>query len=219
MIRGIVFDFDGTLIDTESAWYTAFCDLYQQHRVELPLSLYAQCIGTTHDAFDPVAHLIASAEMPITESEIEQFIQRRHHELMREKSLRPGVKKTIETARTLGLRIGLATSSHRAWIDPFLERLGIADAFHCIRTADDVKRVKPDPALYELTLACLGLKPDEAVAIEDSPNGALAAVRAGMHVLCTPNDVTRQLPFPENCNHVSSLDEIDWPTWLQERNR
>ncbi|GMA56730.1 haloacid dehalogenase [Alicyclobacillus sacchari] len=178
MIRGIVFDFDGTLIDTESAWYAAFCDLYQQHRVELPLSLYAQCIGTSHDAFDPVAHLMAATKAPITRSEIEQFIQRRHGELMRDRDLRPGVKKTIQTARKQGLRIGLATSSHRVWIDPYLERLGIADAFDCIRTADDVKRVKPDPALYELTLACLGLRPDEAVAIEDSPNGALAAVRA-----------------------------------------
>jgi len=76
-----------------------------------------------------------------------------------------------------------------------LGRLGLLGHFDCVRTADDVERAKPDPDLYLAAAECLGVAPEEAVAFEDSPNGALAAKRAGMHCVVVPNSVTAALSF------------------------
>lgn len=76
------------------------------------------------------------------------------------------------------MKIGLASSSSRQWIDMYVDRLGIRHYFDCFCSADTVTNVKPDPELYLQALEQLGVEADEAMAIEDSPNGAQAAVAA-----------------------------------------
>jgi beta-phosphoglucomutase-like phosphatase (HAD superfamily) len=77
---------------------------------------------------------------------------------MSELAPRPGVEQYLRDASSLGLKIGLASSSTRAWVTGYLEQIGLLDYFQCIRTRDDVVKVKPDPALYEQALACLGVR-------------------------------------------------------------
>ncbi|CAM4355732.1 HAD-IA family hydrolase [Paenibacillus alkaliterrae] len=126
--------------------------------------------------------------------------------------MREGILNYLELAKEAGLKIGLASSSHRAWIDKYMDQLGIAHYFECIRTADDVAKVKPDPELYVQTLAGLGVSASEAVAIEDSPNGARAAASAGMACIVVPNTMTRSLSFDESRHyyHSDSLANIDF---------
>ncbi len=105
--------------------------------------------------------------------------------------------------------MGLASSSGHEWVEGQLRRLGLLHHFHCIRTADDVERVKPHPDLYLSVLRCLGVEPRRAVAFEDSPNGALAARRAGMYCVVVPNPVTAALEFGEHDLRLESLMQAE----------
>ncbi|WP_410795797.1 HAD family hydrolase [Paenibacillus sp. J5C2022] len=209
-MKAMVFDFDGTIIDTETAWYYAFRDAYKEHGVELSLEQYSQCVGTSLHAFNPYEYLMTELNLPINKDEFRQRIHSDHTRLMGQEQIREGVVDYLKAAKESGLRIGLASSSRREWIDRFLEQLQLADYFEVICTADDVEKVKPDPALYVKAVEGLGVKPEEAVAVEDSPNGARAAVAAGLACIIVPNTLTKLLRFDEaaRCKYGDSLKDI-----------
>lgn len=210
MIKAIIFDFDGTIIDTETAWYEAFRDAYREHDVELTVELYSGCIGTSLHTFNPYEYLVTELKLPVNLDALRAAVRTQHSTLMEKEELRPGVLDYLKAAKEAGLRIGLASSSSREWIDRYLTKLGVASYFDCIRTADDVEKVKPDPELYLQALAGLGVEPQEAVAIEDSPNGARAAAAAGLYSVIIPNRITSLLEF-EPCNYrLDSLADLDF---------
>jgi putative hydrolase of the HAD superfamily len=189
MLKAIVFDFDGTIIDTETAWYTVFKEAYAHYGVALSLEMYAKCLGTNLQAFNPYTYLVTS-----------------HAQLMEKETLRPGILTLLQQAKEASLQIGLASSSSRQWIDQYVDKLGIQDFFDCYCTADTVTNVKPDPELYLQALKQLGVKGKEAIAIEDSPNGAQAAVAAGLYTVVIPNAITKQLPFGTGHHTMGTLE-------------
>jgi beta-phosphoglucomutase-like phosphatase (HAD superfamily) len=95
-----------------------------------------------------------------------------------------------------------------------LERLGIAELFDCLRARDDVEHVKPEPDLYLASLDCLGVAAAEAVAIEDSPNGVIAAKRAGLRCVAVPNRITAGLDLSQADLRLTSLAEMPLPQLL-----
>jgi HAD superfamily hydrolase (TIGR01509 family) len=210
MLKAIIFDLDGTIIDTETTWYIALNEHYQHYGAELSLELYSTCIGTDLAAFNPYTYLINELNVQVDPVEFKEMVRQRYNDLMENEQIRPGVKSYLEQARSAGLKLALASSSDRAWVEKHLQQLGLLEYFDVIRTADDVSKVKPDPELYEQTLLALGVRPEEAVAIEDSPNGARAAVAAGLPCLVTPNTITRTLPFDISHRRLNSLDELDF---------
>jgi putative hydrolase of the HAD superfamily len=210
MLRAVIFDFDGTIIDTETPWYQSWQEMYQQYQTDLPLALWSQNIGT-HDDFDPIAHLESLVGINLNGETITALHRRRAHELIALQPLRAGVWALIRNARQAGLKLGIASSSRLASVMPHLERFSLAGYFDTICTADDVERVKPDPALYALALERLGVTLQEAVAIEDSLNGTLAALRAGLPCLVVPNSVTNHFTFPAEAVQLSSLETVDMP--------
>jgi HAD superfamily hydrolase (TIGR01509 family) len=121
----------------------------------------------------------------------------------------PGVAGTLRAARRLGLKLAVASSSRHSWVDSHLTRLGLTHFFQVVRCADDVSCTKPAPDLYLSALAALGVNADEAIAFEDSPNGVLAARRAGLFVVAIPNPVTAQLKFEGESLRVESMEELD----------
>lgn len=214
-IRALIFDFDGTILDTETAWYEAFREIALEHDIELTIDMYGQCIGTSLHVFDPYDYLITDKRIPLDRETLGKHVHTRHTNRMAQEGIRPGILDYLAGAKALGLRIGLASSSKRAWIDKYLAQLGIGDYFETIRTAEDVAVVKPHPELYELALRDLDVRPDEAIAIEDSPNGARAAAAAGMHFIVVPNTVTKFLPFDGEPRMVGSLAEMSLQLLLE----
>lgn len=214
-IRALIFDFDGTILDTETAWYEAFREAYLEHKVELTLDMYGKCIGTSLHVFDPYEYLITEKKIPLDRKAFRDSVHVRHTEKMAHEGIRPGILDYLAAAKELGLRIGLASSSKRAWIDKYLAQLGIGHYFETIRTAEDVALVKPHPELYELALKDLGVQPNEAIAIEDSPNGARAAAAAGMHYIVVPNPVTKFLSFDGEPRTVGTLEELSLQALLE----
>ncbi len=197
-IRAFLFDFDGLILDTELASRAGWELLYREHGHELPADLWASLVGT-HGGWDPMTHLEELVGRPL---EREALNERRYaHELalIEAEELRPGIAEYLAAARRHGLRRAIVSSASRRWVDAHLERLGQAVGWDAICTVDhDSERAKPAPTLYLEALELLGVRPEEAVAFEDSPNGVRAAKAAGIFCVAVPNEVTRDLGLEES---------------------
>lgn len=208
MIRAIIFDFDGLILDTEVPEFQTWQEIYQTYGCELPLEVWAMAIGTSADGFDPYAHLEGLLGRLVEREEIRLKRRQRYTELLNAQSILPGVHAYIADAKRLGLRLGVASSSSRDWVVGHLTQLGLSPYFDCVKCADDVQRVKPDPALYQAVLDTLALPAERAIALEDSPNGIAAAKRAGLFCVAVPNPLTRQLSLAHADLQLDSLADL-----------
>jgi HAD superfamily hydrolase (TIGR01509 family) len=207
-VRGLLFDFDGLIVDTETPSMASWQELYREHGHELPLEQWITLVGTIGAPFDPYAHLEELAG-PLDRSAVLE--RRRDHELSLTdvEELRPGVLDYLEEADRLGLAKAIVSSSTREWIDRHLRRLERAEHFDAIVAADhDVARAKPAPTLYLEALDLLGLAPGEAIAFEDSPNGIKAAKAAGIFCVAVPNSVTAALGLDQADLVLDSLADL-----------
>jgi HAD superfamily hydrolase (TIGR01509 family) len=212
-VKLIVFDFDGLILDTEVPVYDAWQELYVEHGHALPLEKWAECIGTA-DTFDPCADLAELVGRALDAAALRRRHRARMDVLITAQQVLPGVVERLDEARAMGLTLGVASSSSRAWVEGHLERLGLLDRFNTIRCADDVPRVKPDPALYRAVLEATGVRAADALALEDSPNGVLAAKRAGLACVAVPNALTAGLDLGGADLRLSSLAEVPLATLL-----
>ena len=207
MIKAIVFDFDGLIIDTETPAYEAFRDVFEEYGVELSLEAYSQCIGTSFAVFNPFNYLDECMGRKMDRDVVGRQVDKRHHKLLELATLRPGVIDYLAHARELKLSIGLATSSPLSWITPYFDRFELHKYFDSITTADEVAKVKPDPELYLKSLVKLGVAGAETIAFEDSLNGLKAAKAAGLHCVVVPNPSTQHFPFENHNLMMSSMGE------------
>ena len=192
MIRGLIFDFDGLILDTELPDFEAWQEMFVEHGASLPLEAWTPLIGTV-SAFDLYDYLEQQAGRAIDRADVQERRRVRYHELVLKQAILPGVEDYIREAKARGMKVGLASASWGDWAPGHLERLGLHVHFDAIKTAADVERVKPDPALYLTALDALGLDATEAIALEDSPNGIAAAKAAGLFCVAVPNAMTRDL--------------------------
>jgi HAD superfamily hydrolase (TIGR01509 family) len=207
LIRALVFDFDGLILDTEGPIYQSWLEVYQAHDVVLPFELWVKTVGSSNQAFQPQQHLEERLGRPLTQQVIERRVERRV-ELVLAQPLLPGVAGLVDEAGAAGLKVGVASSSSRDWVSGHLERLGLLARFDCIRCRDDVQRVKPEPDLYLAVVDCLGVPASEALAIEDSPNGIAAAKRAGLRCVVIPNPITAGLDLGAADLRLGSLADV-----------
>jgi HAD superfamily hydrolase (TIGR01509 family) len=215
LIRALIFDFDGLILETEEPIYRSWREVYEAHGVPLPFDLWVKTVGSSNQEFHPQRHLEESLGGPLPPDEIDRRMARRV-ELVLAEPLRPGVADLARAARAAGMKVGVASSSSRDWVRSHLERLGILDLFDCLRARDDVEHVKPDPDLYLASLECLGVSAAEALAIEDSPNGVMAAKRAGLRCIAVPNRITAGLDLSQADLRLSSLADLPLPQLLEK---
>jgi HAD superfamily hydrolase (TIGR01509 family) len=207
MIRAIIFDFDGLILDTEEPVLRSWVEVYEEHGEQLPLERWVEIVGSTTIGFHPQRHLEELLGRPLAQEVLDRRVGRRA-EFIQAKQLLPGVLQHIEEARALRLKLGVASSSTTEWVRGHLARLGILDRFHCLRCRDDVVHAKPAPDLYLAVLECLGVAAAEAFAIEDSPNGITAAKQAGLRCVAIPNTVTAGLDLTRADVLLGSLSEV-----------
>jgi HAD superfamily hydrolase (TIGR01509 family) len=206
-VRGLLFDFDGLIVDTETTSLASWQEIYREHGHEVPLDRWATIVGTI-GGFDPLAHLVELAG-PLDRDAVDARRLGRRLELAEIEVLRPGILEYLEEARELGLATAIVSSSSRAWVDDHLARLERAEHFDAIVTADhDPERAKPRPTLYLEALDRLGLRAEEAIAFEDSPNGVRAAKAAGLFCVAVPNGVTASLRLDQADLVVESLADL-----------
>ncbi|RSM34419.1 HAD family hydrolase [Amycolatopsis balhimycina DSM 5908] len=191
--RALVFDFDGTLADTESAVLQAWQEVFRDHGTELPMEAWYAVIGTQHTT--PAMFALLAEHAPGIDPEaMRPHTRARVLELLETLGPREGVRSYLETAKDHGLKLAVASSSSGAWVNPHLERLGIDRYFDAVLTGDRHK-AKPDPDLYLAALDALGAGAGEAIAFEDTPHGVTAAKAAGLTCVAVPNAITANLDF------------------------
>ncbi|MDM5317891.1 HAD family hydrolase [Fictibacillus sp. b24] len=215
MIKALVFDFDGTILDTETQHYNAFQEMYQEHGSDLPLEVWGECIGT-HSEFNPYEYLERQINKKLDHDKLRAKKTERALTLISEQKPLPGIEDYLEAAKELGLKIGLASSSTRKWVEEHLGRSGLMHHFEVIKTADDVAHVKPDPALYIEAVKALGVQPNEAIAFEDSVNGSVAAKKAGLYCVAIPNPVTKHMTFSEVDHQMESIAEMKLTVLIEQ---
>ncbi len=216
MIRAIIFDFDGLIVETEGPSYESWKAVYESFGISLPFSTWSAIIGTTQGPFDPLERLQKLVKDHVDWDAVESRRQVDEQALIEAQAVLPGAEQYLRDARRLGLKIGLASSSSADWVLGHLRRIGLDSCFDCIRTKDDVVWVKPNPELYYSVLQCLGIRADEAVALEDSPNGIQAAKQAGVFCIAVPNPMTSRLNLSMADMQLSSLAELPLETLLAQ---
>jgi HAD superfamily hydrolase (TIGR01509 family) len=207
-VKAFLFDFDGLILDTETASRAGWEWIYREHGHELPAEKWELVVGTV-GAWDPWEHLEELVGEPLDRDALNE--RRNAHELsmIEAEELRPGIADYILAAERLELKRAIVSSASRRWIDMHLARLERAVGWDAIVTADrNVERAKPAPTLYLEALDLLGVAADEAVAFEDSPNGVAAAKQAGIYVVGIPNNVTRSFGLDDADVVVESLADL-----------
>jgi beta-phosphoglucomutase-like phosphatase (HAD superfamily) len=111
MLRALIFDFDGTILDTEMPWYRAWQEVYGAHGAELALTEWAQAVGTSDEAFDPVIYLAGLTGRQVEREAAEAAARERALALIGRERLRAGFVELLDAAHARGLRVGLASSS------------------------------------------------------------------------------------------------------------
>lgn len=205
MLQAIIFDFDGTILDSERPEYQSWLEVFTAHGAQLPFALWQQQIGTVSHDFNPCQYLEEQIGRSVDQPVIRQQRRQRFLSLVAQEQIKPGVVAVIEQAQQTGIHLGVASSGTRDWVEGHLSNHNLRRHFQVVRTSADVQRVKPDPELYLSALAALGVDPVHAVAIEDSRNGLLAAKRAGMRCLVVPNEMTHDMDFSEADWVIESL--------------
>ena len=208
MIKALIFDFDGLILETEWPAYLSWKELFESNDCRLTFEKWETTIGTMPPPFDPLDLLEGQLGRPLDRDEIVSKRLTRELEIIAAQSIMPGVQDYISDAQRLGLKIGLASSSDCDWVTGHLEQRGLIAHFDCIRARDDVPRTKPDPALYLSTLACLNVNADQAIALEDSSHGVTAAKRAGLFCVAVPTDMTRDMSFDHADLILDSLTDL-----------
>ncbi len=218
MIRALVFDFDGTMIDTETPDYIAWRDIYADHGCELTEETWCQNIGlgAASVLFHPFETLQALTGQTLDEARIRARRRERYLAHIHAQPILPGVENVIMEAKNRGLKLAVASSSDCPWVRGHLERLHLFHYFDAIRCADDVEHTKPHPELYLAAINALGVLPHEAIAIEDSAHGVTSAKAAGLYAVAIPNAMTHRMPLGHADLRLTSLADIPLPDLLRQ---
>ncbi|SHJ23361.1 haloacid dehalogenase superfamily, subfamily IA, variant 3 with third motif having DD or ED/haloacid dehalogenase superfamily, subfamily IA, variant 1 with third motif having Dx(3-4)D or Dx(3-4)E [Hymenobacter daecheongensis DSM 21074] len=182
MIRTIIFDMDGVLVDTEPLHHDAFFRHFAELGIPMSREEYATFLGSsTRNVYQ-----LLKQQFNLTE-DVETLIQRKREHFARAfeadttLELLPGARALIEELHRAGVPLQLASSASKETIGRVFGRFGLYPYFDNLVSGEDFPKSKPDPAIFLHAAALAGLAPAECLVIEDSANGVTAAKAAGMY--------------------------------------
>lgn len=209
-LAALIFDFDGTILDTEVPVYTSWKTEYERFGSDLPLDRWLQGVGSAGgpDHLSILAELSESAGLPFDRDLVAARRLATRNEMLAVSAPRPGIVELIEQARDSVIPLAVASSSSMPWVGGHLDGLGLRSHFDVVMTVDQVEHGKPAPDLFLAAARGLGVDPTRCVAIEDSAHGITSANAAGMVSIAVPNDITTHQDFPHAALKLASLADI-----------
>jgi HAD superfamily hydrolase (TIGR01509 family) len=212
MIKAVIFDMDGLIVETESVESKAIermLKVYGKKPMPHPNGLI-HLVGYAGD--ESWKYLIDRYDLPDSIEIIRAKKRQFFNELIEEELVPlPGFMELINALETHGLLIGLASNRYEGTIHHMLDILEVKHFFKRIVGPSDKIRHKPHPDIYLHTAIELGVKPEDCVVLEDSEPGVVSGKAAGMKVIAVPNTYTVQQDLSKADIIVSSLDEVNVP--------
>ena len=188
MISTVIFDMDGTLYNTEIIYFECYRQAAAEMGLDFTFDLFAQGVGISREEANKFI------KQHFGQDTDTDHLQRRTYQLVENYLQRggdipfmPGAPQAIKLFYKRGLKLGLASSNIRKWVDFYLEKTGLQKYFAAITTCEDVEQLKPNPEVYLRAAAKLGADPVTCLVFEDSVAGATAAIRAQMRTVMVPN--------------------------------
>ncbi|GFE69542.1 HAD family phosphatase [Chroococcus sp. FPU101] len=179
MLSALLFDLDGTLADTNPIHFLSWQKILQQYGLEIDQDFYEYHISGKHNPQiirDIFPDMSTEAGIKLAD-EKESLFRELATNLM--KPL-PGLVDFLNWATTQNLQLALVTNAPKANVDFMLNALELSNTFPIIVLGEELPKAKPDPIPYQITLDKLGIKPENAIAFEDSPSGIISAVGANI---------------------------------------
>lgn len=194
----VLWDMDGTLLDSEWMWDVAVRELSEHLGGRMSEETRVATIGASSpNALAIIFESLGLEQHPDALAEAKEWMYSRVEELFVDVDWRPGARRALELAREQGLMSALVTNTERRLVGRALDRLGREFFDHAV-CGDDVPNGKPHPDPYLRGAQLLGVDPSNCLAVEDSPTGAAAAEAAGCSVLVVPCEI----PVPETPNRM-----------------
>ncbi|UTA46487.1 HAD family phosphatase [Simiduia sp. 21SJ11W-1] len=215
-IKAILFDHDGTLVDSERVHYEFWAQVLHGHGCELSAEDYInQCVGVseirTAEIFKAQFNLNASVVTLVEQKRrvAEAFHRDQHYPLM------PGVAATLGRLAATPLTLAVVSGSAAFALEASLTALGLRDLFACVASGENVPHNKPAPDVYQLAMQRLNLAPEQCMAIEDTASGLQAAKAAGVFTCVIPNSYSAHHDLSLADNRFSTMS--DWLAWFEAR--
>lgn len=207
ILRGVIFDMDGVIVDSEPYSMQALVDILREHGIDPSEDDLRRSYGRkiTEDFVDYFARHGVTADLEAAVAR-----KRARYFTLAAGRLRPlpGALDLIDRIRDKGYRVGLASSGDRDKVAFSMQALHLDGRFEVVVTGDDIGHSKPHPEVYLTAAGRLGIDPGECLAIEDAPSGVRAAKRAGMRCLAVTNSVGREALADADLVVASLADDL-----------
>jgi len=214
-IEAIIFDHDGTLIDTESQDFRSCQMLFAEYDTPLTLEHWAQHVVGRYGGYDIIFdELIQLRRDGLTRETLWDQLRALWRTNLQYVTLMPKVERVIPELHAAGYPLGVATASDRKWANRWLGQFDLLSYFRVIATKDDISENKPAPDVYLHAASELGVPPERCLVFEDSLAGVQSAKTAGMTVVAVPSPVTKFLDFNLADIIIDGLDEVN-AAWVE----
>ncbi len=208
-MTAIIFDFDGTIMDSESVAYKVWSEIFAEHGATLSLETWVQCVGKPMGTFNPCEEIEKQTGKKVDHKALtakkqdQKSIECDHLQTME------GVKEVIAFAKSKDLKLAVGSSSNSKWVEHHLSRMNLRSDFESVVCVNHVAKGKPDPDIFLQSAKNLGVKPEECIVLEDSVAGIEAANRAGMKSIAIPNPITKGSDFSHANIVLGSLLDLE----------